>query len=94
MTYCMQCGTIIPKRDDDMAKYYDKSSRKRAQKYLINNTFSASVRLNSNTEPELIEIYKRIPNKSQFIKQALRRWAEENSVDVEEIKEDLKKSGE
>ena len=55
---------------------YDEKSRKRAAKYLKNNTFSASVRLNYNTEPELIEIYKQIPNKSQFLKQAIKAYAE------------------
>ena len=81
-----------------MKKYnknaYDEKSRKRAQKYLINNTFTASARLNYRTEPELIEIYKRIPNKAQFLKDAIRAYAEREKLDLEQIKKDLEEGGE
>ena len=33
--------------------------------------------LNRNTEPELIEVYDAIPNKSQWFKECLRRYAAE-----------------
>lgn len=61
-----------------MAKYYNPQKRKAAQKYLITQTLSVAFRLNRRTDGELIEIYERIPNKSQFFKQALKEWDAKN----------------
>ena len=61
-----------------MAKYYNETRRKAAQKYLITQTLSIAFRLNRRTDGDLIDIYERIPNKSQFFKQALRDWDAKN----------------
>lgn len=61
-----------------MAKYYNPQKRKAAQKYLITQTLSIAFRLNRRTDADLIDIYERIPNKSQFFKQALREWDANN----------------
>lgn len=67
-----------------MAKYYDATARKSAQKYLIKNCLSVSFRLNRNTEAELIEIYQQIPNseKAGVFKDAIRSWGEKHQKNI------------
>lgn len=63
-----------------MAKYYNETQRKSAQKYLLKNCLSVSFRLNKVTEQDLIEIYQSIPKnqKAELFKQALRDYKEKN----------------
>ena len=64
-------------------KYTD-ADRARNQRYKDKNTVVCSLRLNKNTEPELIEIFNSLPNKRQFFRDALRRYAEENNIKTED----------
>ena len=63
-----------------MAKYYNKTARKAAQKYMADNCLSVAFRLNKKTESELIEIYQSIPRskKAAWFKQCLREYAAKN----------------
>ena len=61
-----------------MPRYYNEQMRKASQKYLLEQTLSIAFRLNRRTDADLIRIYQRIPNKSQFFKQALREWDKRN----------------
>jgi hypothetical protein len=42
------------------------------------NKVRIGVKLNKATEPELVDIYQRIPNKAQWFKDCLRRYAQEH----------------
>ena len=42
------------------------------------NKVQAAFKLNKITEPELVEIYQLIPNKAQWFKDCLRRYAAEH----------------
>ena len=48
------------------------------RRYDKENKIQVALRLNKKTEPELVEIYQSIPNKSQWFKDCLRRYAEEH----------------
>ena len=58
-----------------MPKYYDQYRKKASIKYMKNNTLSIAFRLNRNTEQDLIEIYQSIPNKKDFLRDALLNYA-------------------
>ena len=55
-----------------------KNKMKYDQKYDRENKVQIAIKLNKNTDPELIEIYRLIPNKAQWFKECLRRYAREN----------------
>lgn len=43
-----------------------------------------NVRLHAVYDADLIEIYEGIPNKADFLRDAIRRYAEENNIKTEE----------
>ena len=55
-----------------------KSKKEYNLKYDRENKVHVAVKLNKATDAELIEIYRSIPNKAQWIKDCLRRYAEEH----------------
>lgn len=48
------------------------------REYNKNNKVQIAIKLNKATEPELIEIYQAIPNKAEWFKDSLRRYAKEH----------------
>ncbi len=52
------------------------------KRYEKENKIQVAIKLNKVTEPELVEIYQSIPNKSQWFKECLRRYAEEHKSDM------------
>lgn len=50
---------------------------KSAMKYKKENTIKISISLNKKTEPELVETYQSIPNKSAWFKACLRQYAKD-----------------
>lgn len=54
------------------------NKRKRDLEYSKLHKRRIVIDLNRNTEPELIEIYELIPNKAQWFKDCLRRYAAEH----------------
>ena len=63
------------------------NKRKRDLEYSKLHKRRIVIDLNRNTEPELIEIYELIPNKAQWFKDCLRRYAAEHP-DIYTNKED------
>ena len=57
---------------------WEKSKKEYNLKYDRENKVHVAVKLNKATDAELIEIYRSIPNKAQWIKDCLRRYAEEH----------------
>lgn len=62
------------------AKYYNDNARKSAEKYMRENCITVSFRLNKATEPDLIAIYRSMPNsmKASIFKETIRKWGEDN----------------
>lgn len=48
------------------------------RKYVRENKIQVAIKLNKVTEPELVEIYQSIPNKSQWFKDCLRQYAKDH----------------
>ena len=48
------------------------------RKYVRENKIQVAIKLNKVTEPELVEIYQSIPNKSQWLKNCLRQYAKDH----------------
>ena len=42
-------------------------------KWMSKNTFAVQIRINRNTEPDLVEFMETIPNKNEFIKGLIRK---------------------
>lgn len=58
----------------------DKGKKKKAEydvNYAANNIVRARVDINRVTEPELVEVWESIPNKSQWLKDRLREYAKQ-----------------
>lgn len=65
-----------------MTKYYNESSRKATQKYLLKNSYSVAFRLSKVYEQDLIDIYQSIPKsqKAAWFKECLREYAEKHPI--------------
>lgn len=50
-----------------------------ARKYYQENSVQIAIKLNKVTDSELIEVYRSIPNKSQWFKECLKKYATEHS---------------
>lgn len=48
------------------------------KKYERENKIQVAIKLNKVTEPELVEIYQSIPNKSKWFRDCLRQYAAEH----------------
>ena len=59
-------------------KYWEKNKREYNREYDRTNKVHICVKLNRSTDPDLIDIYQQIPNKAQWIKESLRRYANEH----------------
>lgn len=42
-------------------------------KWMSKNTFAVQIRINRNTEPDLVEFMETVPNKNEFIKGLIRK---------------------
>ena len=54
------------------------------RQYDRDNKVHIAIKLNKATEPELVEIYRSIPNKAQWFKDCLRRYAAEHPKEKED----------
>ena len=64
----------LPKWAINKAKY-DKD-------YSKANIKSCTVRLNKNTEPELVEVFESIPDKANWFRSCLRQYAKEHGIEL------------
>ena len=56
--------------------------RKRENEYKDRTLRSFNFKLRREEDAELIEIYESIENKREFIRDSLRRYAEENGIEI------------
>lgn len=56
--------------------------RKRENAYKNRTLKAFTFKLNREKDADLIEIYENISNKMDFIRDALRRYAEENGIEI------------
>lgn len=59
-------------------KDWQKNKKEYNLKYDRLNKVRIGVKLNRVTEPELVEIYQAIPNKAEWFRDCLRRYAQEH----------------
>lgn len=69
----------IPKWAENKKRYDQQYAKDHKRRIVID--------LNRNTDPELIEIYELIPNKAQWFKDSLRRYAADHP-EIYHTKED------
>lgn len=75
--------------DEKEIPNWAKNKRAYQKKYLLENAYTISCKLNKRTNEDLIEAWGRIPNKTQFIKEALAIYEKTNGFeDLKEYLED------
>lgn len=63
--------------EEKIPRWKKPSHIKSSVKYNRENKIKVSIFLNKKTEPELVEIYQSIPNKSAWFKACLRQYAKD-----------------
>lgn len=66
------------------SRYYADRKTEDMSAYHRDHVQQFNFKLRRTEDAELIEIYENIPNKANFIREALRRYAEEHNIKTED----------